>query len=359
MKKFFPLRKQTTWSPLLLVVLPAAGVTQYMNDSTHDRCTHAESWNDYWPTKMWKKDQDSSHFEKYFRKHVLTKTGSLMLWPSLEEGLKKRTLDEELIKTHLSKIQQGSILNEQDKLALSNSLSEALYGKGITLQDRQNFLEKYGCVKATTEALDLINKTVTVNSTSEGIVDTDILHTDTQKYTTEKRGIVEIGIGFGQWARLLVDAYNVDIVAFDSMISLPLDPRVHTSKTDGYAQYFYQGKVRLGDATIFCKEELNKRYHLDGRVLMIIFPDPGPMAAECLEAYTASSDSNDTLIYVGEGRGGANGSSVFFDELESVDDRGVPKWQLQETCKLSPFGDKGFERFFVFKRIPRTAGHNK
>jgi len=36
--------------------------------------------------------------------------------------------------------------------------------------------------------------------------------------------------------------------------------------------------------------------------------------------------------------------------LESVDDKGRAKWLLQETCKLSPFGDKGFERLFIFKK---------
>ena len=339
------MRKQR-WTPLLLVVLPAS--RQFVDESSHDKYSRAESAS--WFTKRWQKDSDSSHFEKYLSKQLEhSKDGSLMLWPSLEAGLKKRQLDEMLIQSHISKLQQGSIIDEKDKVALSNTLAEALYGKGITVHDRQLYLKKHGCVKATVEALDIIHKT-TVNSARE-----DCLPADSQKPGCKKRGIVEIGIGFGQWARLLVDKYNIDIVAFDNMISLPLNPRVHTCKTDGYAQYFYQGKVRCGDATIFGKNQINRRYQLDGRILMIIFPDPGPMAIECLQAYIKSNECNDMFIYVGEGRGGANGNSAFFDELESVDDKGAPKWHLQETCKLNPFGEKGFERLFVFKKNIATA----
>jgi hypothetical protein len=309
------------YAPFLLVALPA--VSQVMGESTRDKCAHSESSGWWFSTS---KDKDTLHFENYLHKADRTDDQTMMLWPSLQAGLKQRAADEILLQTRIQELQKRSSLDEKEKLVVSNTLSELLYGKGFTVEDRQVYLEKHGCVKATEEALKLV------------------------KSTSEKRGIVEIGVGFGQWARLLEDKYKLDIVVFDNMFSLPLDPRVHNTKTSGYAKYFYQGKVRFGDAQIFQNDQLKKLYQLDGRVLMIIFPDPGPMALECVQAYTRSHELNDTLIYVGEGRGGANGSAALFDELESVDDKGRAKWLLQETCKLSPFGDKGFERLFIFKK---------
>ena len=294
-----------------------------------------------------KKDEDSEHFDQFLReamavpglpaaprKRATDKTPStLMLWPSLREGLKQRAQDEALLQALVKRMQQFPISSdEKENIVMSNTVSEILYGKGCTAQDRQDFLERYGCARSTLEALALIRGAL------QGPSD------------DKMRGIVEIGVGFGQWSRQLVDTYKVDIVAFDNMANLPLDPRIHHTKTDAYKRYFYQGKVRLGDDKIFQNAKLKEVYKIDGRALMIIFPDPSPMAIDCLEAYTSSSELNDLVIYVGEGRGGANASGAFFDELERVDESGEPVWELLDTCKLAPFGDKGFERLFIFKK---------
>merc|ERR1712039_296311 len=46
------------------------------------------------------------------------------------------------------------------------------------------------------------------------------------------------------------------------------------------------------------------------RSLLLVYPNPGPMARRCLDNYTG-----DTLVYVGEGRGGVNADDAFFDAL--------------------------------------------
>jgi hypothetical protein len=326
--------KNRGFSRCLLVGLPVG--YQLMAESNHDSVVHAEAWS-WWLSRLWK-DKDSYHFDQYIlnSNNKTSKNQSLMLWPSLQEGLKQRAADEVLLHSYIQEMQHKTIKDE-DTTALSNSISEILYGKGFTVQDRQVYLEKHGCVQTTPQALAVVHRALqtlpTADTTSE-----------------ELRGIVEIGVGFGQWARQLIDAYKIDIVAFDNMENLPLDPRVHHKQTKGYELYFYQDKVFFGDHHIFQNKQMQEVHRLNGRVLMMIFPDPGSMAVQSLVAYSESSDRNDMLIYVGEGRGGANGNDAFFDELDSVDAEGNSKWVLQETCKLSPFGQKGFERLFVFKR---------
>lgn len=104
-----------------------------------------------------------------------------------------------------------------------------------------------------------------------------------------------------------------------------------------------------GDERIFHPPDKAAARGLTGRALMIVFPDQGPMAMECLKSYVSSSPSNDLFIYVGEGRGGANGDEALFDWLESGE------WTLERALPLKPFGSKGFERFFVFRRNAEKA----
>ena len=301
---------------------------------------------------LWSRDKDADHFDSFISNDNCAATKcfsgeetdetdraregkmkrSLMLWPSLEEGLKQREKDEMVVRDLMDGLASGQVAGEKEKLEMSQRLSSILYGEKYTIQDRQEFLEKHGCVQATSEILNLIN---------------DLTKTENSE---KKRGIIEMGIGFGQWARQLVDLFNIDIVAFDNLTNLPLDPRTHNTRSDGYAKYFYQSKVRYGDASVFRNENLKKQYHIDGRILMLIFPDPNSMAIDCLTGYVESSKLNDTLIYVGEGRGGANANDNFFDELETVDTNGNPKWLLLETRKPNAFGEKGYERFFIFKK---------
>jgi len=103
-----------------------------------------------------------------------------------------------------------------------------------------------------------------------------------------------------------------------------------------------------------------------GRILLLVFPPPGSMAREAVEKYVQHNNNNNNnnqsktatqwLVYVGEGRGGANADESFFHFLEQqqqndVHSDGFFSWELTNVVKLNPFGkDKGFERLFVFKR---------
>ena len=72
----------------------------------------------------------------------------------------------------------------------------------------------------------------------------------------------------------------------------------------------------------------------------------GPMAAECVQTYIDAAPNNDTLIYVGEGRGGANGDDYLFDILENGE------WMLKEVIEVvKPPGDKGCEKLYVCSKL--------
>ena len=118
--------------------------------------------------------------------------------------------------------------------------------------------------------------------------------------------------GNGQWARQLQDRHNVDIVAFDSMASVPspfLPGKTAAESREESRKYF--AEVMQGDQSIFHPPDRAAARGLTGRALMIVFPDQGEMAYDCLRS------KNDLFIYVGKGRGGAKGSDLLFDWLES------------------------------------------
>jgi hypothetical protein len=58
---------------------------------------------------------------------------------------------------------------------------------------------------------------------------------------------------------------------------------------------------------------------------------------------------NDTIVYVGEGRGRANADGAFFDLLESGD------WVLVQVMPVQSFGDKGFKKMYVLKRVASSV----
>jgi len=70
------------------------------------------------------------------------------------------------------------------------------------------------------------------------------------------------------------------------------------------------------------------------------------MAIDALKMYTDAAPENDTLIYVGEGRGGANGDEALFDFLENGE------WALADVLEvLRPPGDKGCEKLYVLHKM--------
>ena len=96
-----------------------------------------------------------------------------------------------------------------------------------------------------------------------------------------------------------------------------------------------------------------------GRVLLLVYPPPGKMAIDVVKQYT-KFDGNDTIIYVGEGVGGANADQEFFDYFlnkNSVSEEGKEgdkyRWYVMETLDIEDVlgGGKGFERMFVLQRF--------
>ncbi|OQS07433.1 hypothetical protein THRCLA_00544 [Thraustotheca clavata] len=260
---------------------------------------------------VWPKDSDSVHFDKFMS--LETQEG-LMSWPSLQKGLKNRALDEIALRALTNEAIEAAKTKDIAKMnAIRDRISAIAYGSGTTPEERQAHLEKFGCVMYTDEALDIIA-------------------------SAAKNGIVEMGAGNGQWAKKLRQAKELDVLAFDNMSALPLNPAFFQNTR--LNMEFCATDVMKGDHRVFTSQFASK---LQGRALLIIFPDPSPMAKRCLEAYAKASPENDTFIYVGEGRGGANGDDAFFDLIEV-------SWHLETTISLPSFSKKGYERLFVFKQ---------
>jgi len=222
-------------------------------------------------------------------------------------------------------------------------MNSVVYGDGITPQIREDFLAKYGCTGFTDDILQhLVNE-------------------------FGQRGIVEVGAGNGQWARALSDHYralnNSDgpskswnfILAYDNMKQLPLSPKVYHKNTLPANKYFFDVKRSAS--------------HIDavqssrGRALLLVYPPPRTMAIETMQAYVDASPgyhnashTNDTIVYVGEGRGGANANDAFFDYFLGCNDSNNEdtekiQWVLEKVMNVqfSP-GGKGYEKMFVFRR---------
>jgi hypothetical protein len=209
-------------------------------------------------------------------------------------------------------------------------------------QDRQDFLQRYGCTGWTEHILMVLLE------------------------LGQDRGLVEMGAGQGQWARALTDRHfklqdsslsSIKqkqtkhfefVLAYDNKSALPLNPEIYHNKTLPYQQHFYDKVQDCSNDTTF--QSIFRSWECRGRVLLLVYPGPDDMAVNALKAYTeADARFNDTLVFVGEGRGGANANDAFFDRLESGD------WVLETILPVRVFGTKGYERMFVFKRRVEVA----
>jgi len=223
--------------------------------------------------------------------------------------------------------------NPEKMKALSEELVEVAYGKGVTAQQREDFLIQYGCTGWTDEILEGILK------------------------IARSRGIVEIGAGHGQWARALNEAYSSStatsagkgrkrfdfVLAYDDNSNLPLNTHIYNPYTRPHHEYF--GTVRkLENRTDMVK--VLQSWTCRGRILLLVYPPPNDMATQVVSAYVnAAPEDNDTVIFVGEGRGGANGDDSLFDFFENGE------WDLLKEMNVRrPPGDKGYEKLFVLRR---------
>ena len=233
-------------------------------------------------------------------------------------------------------------LRKQEMASHQQAWLDVIYGPGATLKDRQDFLERFGCTGWTDQVLLFLLE------------------------LAGSRGFVEIGAGNGQWARALTDlnrentaasplekkSKHFDLVlAYDDGSRLPLDPRIYHSKTQPAHRYFYSKVQPLRGNSV---EATVKQWQCRGRVLVLVYPPAGSdMALEAARAYdeipiTTTSESkvrnSKILVYVGEGRGGANANDAFFDYLEQNG------WILERILPVKAFGSKGYEQLFVLRK---------
>ena len=175
------------------------------------------------------------------------------------------------------------------------------------------------------------------------------------------RGVVEIGAGNGQWARAIMEHYKENsaaalypkkkfdfVLAYDDQSELPLDQTVFNKKTKIHHDYFYD-KVKK------CGADFNntlRQWECRGRVLLLVYPSPGPMAIRAVKQYSAASAMNDTVVFVGEGRGGANANDELFDLFENGE------WVLTNVMQVKPLGSKGYEKLYVLKRNNNVQSRN-
>jgi len=265
---------------------------------------------------------------------VLTKDDPALKLPS--QCLRRRQNDEMKMRLILEKA--STIRSNPERMkALSEELVEVTYGKGVTAQQREDFLIQYGCTGWTDEILEGILK------------------------IARSRGIVEIGAGHGQWARALNEAYSSStatttttssgkgrkqfdfVLAYDDNSNLPLNTHIYNPYTKPHHEYF--GTVRkLENRTQMVK--VLQSWTCRGRILLLVYPPPNDMATHVVSAYVnAAPEDNDTVIFVGEGRGGANGDDSLFDYFENGE------WELLKEMNVRrPPGDKGYEKLFVLRR---------
>ena len=197
----------------------------------------------------------------------------------------------------------------------------ALYGNAPECDPgaRERYLAQYGCARWTDAALAAV------------------------RAAAGPRGVIEIGAGRGQWAAAL-EARGVDVLAFDSYAEIPQG-----------ATEASRARVRAGNET-----ELLKRAHR-GRTLFLCYPPPVRDARRCMAlrsvAYYARAlnlvsrerggDGGEParIVYVGEGRGGANACGAFFDMLDR-------EWEVERVMELDPWPGN-HERLFVLRRRQR------
>ena len=137
-------------------------------------------------------------------------------------------------------------------------------------------------------------------------------------------------------------ACGAQVLAFDDGSALPtpkqaMDRHVGgTSEQAGADADVPSTPLEVDGVTLAVDGAVAAARHPD-RALLMVAPPPGPAAARWLAAYKGS-----TLLYAGEGRGGAMADEPFFAAVE----RG---WRLLETIQLDPFPG-GCEKLWVLER---------
>lgn len=284
---------------------------------------------------------------------ALTPSDPLFSYTDLQRGLKQRSKDENSLRALQAEAVTARQSGDQEKIQqIFDKISSIAFGKGVTPQQRENFLAKYGCTGWTIDNLNYI---------------VDLAF---------QRGIIEIGAGNGQWARAIRDHHEYIlktkvkdlfiqrfgkktdfIIPYDNMSSLPLSPKIYHQYTKPAHDHFHPNVIHSTSHVDDARRMTNR-----GRVLLLVYPSPGPMALETVKAYVdIYPKGNDTIIYCGEGIGGANANKEFFEYFLNCEDTNVGetrdeehkyRWYVLEIMDLFPaYGGKGYEKMFVLKRV--------
>lgn len=176
---------------------------------------------------------------------------------------------------------------------------------------RAEFVERYGCVGWTDAALAEIAK---------------------------HAPIVEMGAGRGQWQRALAER-GVDVLAYDDRSAVPGTNEPHPPDANANDRAWkrarrekWWGVTRRGDETKLRSFWVRRAK----RTLLVVYPE-GDLLVKCLENYDGP-----VVLFVGEGRGGVNGSAATFDYVEK-------RFDVENVVPVKPFGD-GHEKLWVLRR---------
>ena len=186
-------------------------------------------------------------------------------------------------------------------------------------QRRAEFVERFGCVGWTDAALAEIAK-----------------HSP----------IVEMGAGKGQWQRALTER-GADVLAYDDRSAVPgtnePEPTTFFSRTkapgrrrrgEAFSSRDFFGVVRRGDERKLRSFWVRRA----DRTLLVVYPE-GDLLVKCPQNYDGA-----VVLFVGEGRGGVNGSADVFDYVEK-------RFDVEKSLPVRPFGD-GHEKLWVLRRKP-------
>jgi hypothetical protein len=349
----------------VFVVATAAAVSSDDNRSTSsgpndERYAQCAAW--FWPVGVATLPRPLRHRDP--------------LWTLTRSQLRQRARDERKLQTIVAEIHQRVQSQQQSQqqtledvdqreqfragiASLQTQWLDTAYGPGVTLADRRQFLERYGCTGFTDPVLDCILD------------------------QHQPAGIVEIGAGNGQWTRALSERYGAHrqeqqksssnqkssssyqiVLAYDDMSQLPLSPEVYHEKTKVAHNHFGTVRPLLGGGGGGNAKQTNEtkasadalrftlqQWQCRGRALLLVYPPPASdMAVQCARVYDQLAQDDHTIIYVGEGRGGATANDGFFDYLESSG-----QWLIMQVLDVKSFGTKGYEKLYVLKKMKPSS----